>query len=156
MNKENASYRFLFLFWILSGLLILFLSARLAWCSDLVLLWDANTEPDIEGYGIYFKNTPDSEYSLWGYLSIQELADQSNPRFVASGLEKGKTYYFASTAYNWYGLESTFSNSLCIEVGETISACPSSGGGSGGSSDGGGGGGGGCFIDSLMNREKFW
>ena len=147
MLKENIFHRFSIQLRLV--LLILSWSALPAWCSDLAFLWDANTEPDLEGYGIYFKNIPDSEYSLYGYVTLQELSDPGSPRFVASGLEKGKTYYFASTAYNWYGLESSFSNSICIEVGETVAACSSS---DEASSSGGGGGGGGCFIGSLIKR----
>jgi hypothetical protein len=64
-----------------------------------------------------------------------------------SALEKGTTYYFAATAYNWNGLESALSNSIRVEFGDTVAPCPSSDEVSGSS---GGGGGGGCFIDSLF------
>ena len=96
MLKENIIHRFSNPLRL--ALLILFWSALPAWCADLALLWDANTEPDLEGYGIYFKDIPDSEYSLYGYVAFQELGHPDNPRFMVSGLEKGKTYYFASTA----------------------------------------------------------
>jgi uncharacterized membrane protein YgcG len=161
MLKENAFHRFSFSLWF--ALFLLVWSALPAWCADLALLWDANSEPDIKGYGIYFKNTPDSEYILYGYMESQEFADPGRPRMVVSGLEKGKSYYFAATAYDTEGLESGFSNSICVEVGDTIAACSTSNEGSGeesgsivdGSSSGGGGssgsgGGGGCFIDSLF------
>ena len=149
MLRENIFHRFSILPRL--ALLLLFWSAVPAWCADLAFLWDANTEPDLEGYGIYFKDIPDAEYSLYGYVTTQELEDPANPRFTVSGLEKGKTYYFASTAYNWYGLESSFSNSLCVEVGDTIAACSSSDEGSS-SSGGGGGGGGGCFIGAIIRQ----
>lgn len=67
-------------------------------CAELNVAWDASSETDIEGYGIYFKNIFDSEYSLYGYAALQKLADPENPRFILSGLEKGITYYFAATA----------------------------------------------------------
>jgi hypothetical protein len=128
---------------------ILLWSALPGCCGEMSVAWDANSEPDLEGYGIYFKNVPDSEYSLYGYVALDELADLNNPRFVVSGLEKGKTYYFAGTAYNWYGQESEFSNSICVQVGDAIVPCPSSDDGSAGGS---GGGGGGCFIESIMKK----
>jgi hypothetical protein len=120
--------------------------------ADVTFAWDANTEADLEGYSLYFKEIPELAYSLYGYVALPELADAANPRFVVSGLEKGKTYYFALTAFNWFGLESAYSNSVCIEVGDIITVCPTSGGESGGAdSSGGGGGGGGCFIHSLKS-----
>jgi hypothetical protein len=156
MLKENTCHRFINP--VRLALLILLWSAVPVWCADVAFLWDANTEPDIGGYGIYFKNVTDSEYSLWGYVSLWELPDPNNPRFVVSGIEKGKTYYFALTAYNWHGLESYLSNSVCVEVGDVVTECLSSdpgtgdtsGGGSTGSS--GGGGGGGCFIGVVMGK----
>ena len=129
------------------ALMILLLSAAPAWCEDLVLAWDPNMESDLQGYGIYFKDATESAYSLYGYVSIQELADPNSPRFIVSDLEPGNMYYFVGTAYDWYGLESTFSNTLCVEVGDTVSPCPSA---AEGSSGGGGGSGGACFIDSLF------
>lgn len=61
MLKENIIHRFSNLLRL--ALLILFWSALPAWSADLALSWDANTGSDLEGYGIYFKNIPDSEYT---------------------------------------------------------------------------------------------
>ena len=94
MLKENIIHRFSVPLRL--ALLLWFFSALPAWCADLVFLWDANTEPDLEGYGIYFKDIPDSKYFLYGYVALHELADPASPKFVMSDLEKGKTYYFAS------------------------------------------------------------
>jgi uncharacterized membrane protein YgcG len=159
MRQVNFYHRLSILLGL--SLPILLCSALPGCCGEMSVAWDANSEPDLEGYGIYFKDIPDSEYSLYGYVALQELADPEVPRFVVSGLEKGKTYYFAGTAYNRYGQESGFSNSICVEVGDSIAACSSSEEGSGedsGSSSGGdngsrsssGGGGGGCFINSVF------
>jgi uncharacterized membrane protein len=87
-----------------------------------------------------------------------------------TGLQEGKEYYIALTAYNTEGVESSFSNDVCVEVVNGIAelcsqiASPgastsssSGGGGSGGGGSGGGGSGGGgsggCFISTLSHSS---
>lgn len=139
---------------LLLAMFLLFASP--AFPSDVTLAWDPNSEPHLEGYGVYFKKgAPGPPYDLFGYVAIDEITDPSNPTFTVSGLEKGAQYYFALTAYDTAGGESDFSNVVCAEVGDTITPCSTGNpGGGGGSSDnsgggGGGGGGGGCFIDTA-------
>jgi uncharacterized membrane protein YgcG len=123
-------------------------------CADVTLAWDPNSEADLEGYGIYFRQgTSGPPYLLAGYVTLDDLDHPYAPSFTVTGLQEGARYYFAATAYNTSGQESAYSNSVCadIAVDGTIAACsssstgvPSSSGGGGGSS--GGGGGGECFI----------
>jgi uncharacterized membrane protein YgcG len=142
-----------------TGLLFLWLAlfASPALAADVTLAWDPNSEVDVEGYGVYLsQEDPGPPYHLYGYVTLSELSDPGNPSFTINGLENGARYYFAVTAYDGTGNESLFSNSVCADVGDVLTLCPSAnvgGGGSGsggsgsvGSASGGGGGGGGCFI----------
>jgi hypothetical protein len=149
--------RNLFLGWrlVLFGFLITLLWSTSVLSADVTLAWDPNSEPDLEGYGVYFrKGTPGPPYDLAGNLALADLTNSYAPFFIVSGLEKGFKYYFAVTAYDTAGNESTFSSAVCADVGDTITACPvassSSASGSGG---GGGGGGGGCFISASSEAN---
>ncbi len=119
--------------------------------------WDSNAEPDLEGYVVYRNaEEPGPPYRYSNELPEDELDDPLNPRIKLTGLKKDTKYYVALTAYNTEGVESSFSNEVCIEVIENaIQACseavspstPSS-------SSGGGGGGGGCFISSVSDKPS--
>jgi hypothetical protein len=134
-----------------SGLFFLMftLFAGSAFAVDATLAWDPNTEPDLEGYGVYFsRGKPGPPYDLFGYVTTAELEDPANPTFTVTGLIEGARYYLALTAYDTLGAESAFSAAVCADVSDTVAPCPSSstGGGGGGS----GGGGGGCFIGTTL------
>lgn len=134
-----------------AGLLVLWLalSASQGLAADVTLAWDSNNESDLEGYAVYFSEEDDGPpYQLYGYLALSELDDAANPVFTVTGLEKGIRYYFAVTAYDTSGSESAFSNSVCADVGDVITPCPSAS--LGGQSSGGGSGGGGCFIGASL------
>ncbi len=143
--------------------LIVFLSAMLfALCAmplpaadavSVTLGWDSNTEPDLEGYVVY-RNTgsPGPPYNYSDTLPEDELVDPLHPKATLTGLSEGKEYYIALTAYNTDGVESTFSNDLCVEVVDGIvEACTASfsPGASNSSGSSGGGSGGGCFISTA-------
>ena len=130
-------------------MLVLFASP--AFAVDATLAWDPNTETDLEGYGVYFRQgKPGPPYDLFGYVTMAELTDPSSPTFTLTGLVQGARYYIALTAYDTGGAESSFSSAVCADVGTTITACPASAGDGGGS---GGGGGAACFIGTL--RDDF-
>ena len=128
-------------------------------CADVTLAWGPNSEADLEGYGIYFRQgSSGPPYNLAGYVTLDELANPYAPSFTVTGLQEGTRYYFAATAFDVDGNESYYSNSVCadIAVGGAVSACPPSSISPVGetSSGGGGGGGGGCFIAaSAPGRE---
>jgi hypothetical protein len=118
------------------------------------LAWDPNSEPDLEGYGVYFRrDTAGPPYDLSGYIAFAELNNSSAPSFVVSGLEKGFRYYFSVTAYDTAGNESTFSNAVCADVGDTITPCPAASSTIVAVSIGGGSGGGGCFISASSEAN---
>ncbi|MHB9006173.1 MAG: fibronectin type III domain-containing protein, partial [Limisphaerales bacterium] len=65
------------------------------------LAWDANTEPDVAGYKVYW-GTSSGQYSQ--QLSVGAVTTAQIP-----DLAPGVTYYFAATALNTEGLESDYS-----------------------------------------------
>ncbi len=89
---------------------------------DVTLQWDANTEPDLKGYKVYygfFSGVPyDGNDIEQGESPItidtSELADPSNPVFKITGLDPSEYYYFALTAYDSEGLESDYSHEIFI------------------------------------------
>jgi hypothetical protein len=89
------------------------ISAAPALAADVTLAWDANTEPDLAGYKIYF-GTASGVYGAPVTVGLQTT-------YTVTNLAPG-TWFFAVTAINNSGLESGFSN----EVSTTISGTPTS------------------------------
>jgi len=98
-----------FFFTVLSLLLCAVLSPTICHASDVTLAWDANTETDIAGYRLY--------YGLMSRNYDHVLDVGNTTTCVVTGLEEGRTYYFAATAVNTARVESDFSN----EVSTTLS-----------------------------------
>jgi hypothetical protein len=128
-----------------------------------ILAWDANTEEDLDGYEIYFRNS-NSKYELLGDVYVDELSDSDDPMVTISDIYNGSlpditmpvvkvpalamvdgaTYYIAMTAFDKHGNSSNFSEELCIEViGSTVVECNSL-------NNDDSGGGGGCFISTAI------
>ncbi len=61
-------------------------------------------------------NSPGPPYSYSDTIPEGELADPLHPKATLTGLQEGKEYYIALTAYNTEGVESGFSNDVCVEV----------------------------------------
>ena len=87
--------------------LFVFLSGT-AHSATVDLTWDANAEPDLAGYRVYY-GTASRNYS--------ETVDLGRATTCSiSGLAATTTYYFAVTAYDTEGLESGFSNEVSYTV----------------------------------------
>lgn len=72
--------------------------------AEVNLAWDPNAEPDVAGYRVY--------YGL-GSRNYDHVMDVGNTTTCAvTGLEQGRTYYFAATAVNTANIESDFSNEV--------------------------------------------
>ena len=102
----------------------------------LTLEWDPNVDEDLAGYIVYY-GTASRNYSY-----DVDIGDQTS--VTISGLDEGKRYYFAVTAYDEEGNESRYSK-------EVVYPQPAPGQTSMGASGGGGGGGGGCFVTSAAD-----
>ena len=72
--------------------------------AEVTLAWDANPEPSIQGYRVYYGKTSGS------YTSVFDAGNSTD--CVIAGLDPGVTYYFACTAYGTTGDESDFSGEI--------------------------------------------
>src|SRR3989449_531001 len=80
------------------------LAPALSSAAQVALAWDANTDPDLAGYKLYYS------ISSGSYQLSVDVGNQTS--YTLSGLLEGQIYYFAATAYNLSGSESGFSNEV--------------------------------------------
>ncbi|HIJ87678.1 MAG TPA: hypothetical protein HPP97_08335 [Desulfuromonadales bacterium] len=82
----------------------------------MTLSWDANSEPDLGGYKVYY--TADSSslpFDGVGAVEGTSPVDVHNlTTATISGLDPNRTYYVAVTAYDTSGLESPYSNVVAV------------------------------------------
>jgi hypothetical protein len=71
---------------------------------QITLAWDASTEEDLAGYKVY---AGDSSRLYSTTIDVGRTTS-----FTVSGLQEGRLYYFAITAYNTSGLESDYSEEV--------------------------------------------
>ncbi len=75
---------------------------------EVMLIWYANTEPDLAGYRIYRSLT------LSGYY--YGIGETNLDHFLDFGLMNGETYYYAITAFDYDGNESDLSYELAYDT----------------------------------------
>lgn len=78
--------------------------------NSVTLSWNANSEPDIAGYRLYY-GPASAPYG--------SLLDVSTTTATVSGLRTGATYTFAVTAYDTAGLESAYSLPVSLTAGSS-------------------------------------
>ena len=82
-----------------------------AYAATVTVAWDKSPETDVIGYNFHY-----GEYSH----NYQYTVDvDNNTSCSISGLAEGTTYYFAVTAYNDKGLESSYSEELAHTIPNT-------------------------------------
>ena len=93
---------------------ILFCFQNLSYAADITLKWAANTEPDLAGYKIYYKNgfsgAPydgvdiDQGTSPISLTTIDSndpnYVDPNNPELLLTGLDDNEDYFLVVTAYD--------------------------------------------------------
>ena len=86
------------------ALLLCFLAGFQLHGESITLAWDANQEPDVAGYHLYYQELP-------GGIPVKVDAG-TQTQLTLTGLIAGRTYSFFATAYNTAGLESDPSTPL--------------------------------------------
>ncbi len=75
------------------------------------LSWNANSEPDLAGYKIYYGPSPrTNDCPPGGYTSNIDAGKVTT--YTLNNLADGKTYYFSVTSYNSAKKESCFSGEM--------------------------------------------
>jgi len=155
MDRKSQYTPFLLGLFIFLTLLFSPLYPSFCLAKKVTLGWDANSEPDLEGYVVYRNvGSPGPPYKYSDTLPEDDLANPLKPKVTLTGLNEHTEYYVAVTAYDTEGNESRYSDDVCVQIIDSaIEACNSStsvsssrGGGGGGS---GGGGISGCFISAA-------
>jgi len=82
--------------------------SAVAEAATVTLEWDPNTEPELAGYKIYWGT------SSGNYTSSKDVGNTTT--CTITGLDEGKTYYFAATAYDASSNESDYSEQISITV----------------------------------------
>jgi len=132
----KALFSSLALFKVLLFVIIFCLPADIGHCLNLSFAWDANTEPDLAGYRIFYRAKGQKyDYNHPAWQGTETTATIYN-------LDSNATYYFVSRAYDIYDNESENSVELCYENGVITYSS-------------GGGGGGGCFIATAAYGSPF-
>ena len=104
------------IFLLLATLLISLATTSTA-ADQIILAWDPNTEPDLEGYVLYGKQeSPGPPYDYIDTYPEVDLADPLNPSAVVADLESDVTYYFAVTAYDTADNESNYSDEVVFKI----------------------------------------
>src|SRR5512139_390025 len=75
-----------------------------ALAAQIKLAWDANGEPDLAGYKIYYGTSAKS------YTASVDVGNVTS--YTLASLNGGQTYYLTVTAYNTSGSESGYSGEV--------------------------------------------
>jgi hypothetical protein len=86
--------------------ILLLLTAKIlaAQTTSVTLSWNANSEPDVVGYRLYYGRT--------SHNYEQNIDAGRSTTATIQNLSTGTVYYFAATAYNAAGVESEFSDEV--------------------------------------------
>lgn len=89
----------------------LFLTVQASHAGTVTVTWDANTEPDLAGYKIYYgKSSKNYQNSV--YVG-------NTTTYNITGLENGEKYFFSLTALDFSDNESNFSEEVDIVIKTT-------------------------------------
>ena len=62
-----------------------------AYAVDVTLAWDPNTEPDLDGYTVYYaKGSFGPPYDYVGDLPLDQIADPNRPQVTLTDLDQNK------------------------------------------------------------------
>ena len=103
-NRKNPISPFIF------AVCLLIQATSGAVAETVTLVWNANPEPEIAGYRLYYGTTAEP---------FDKVIDVKTTTATASDLITGVTYTFAATAYNIAGAESAYSTPVSYTPGST-------------------------------------
>src|SRR5512133_3471675 len=97
-------------------LLICFLAGQTeSFAETVALSWDANTESTLAGYKVYYADSPTLPFNGTGAVEgASPINAQKLTTASISGLDPNRTHYFAITAYDTAGVESSYSTIVTI------------------------------------------
>ena len=113
MNRSKSMVHHYHLLWICLLLLVTVAcsSSDPALTNGIATLsWDANREPNLAGYKVYQTTTSGTYGAPLAILTVDVT------KYTVSGLEGGVTHFFAVTAYNSNGAESSFSSEVSKHI----------------------------------------
>lgn len=92
--------------------LVLVLVSTVVFAGQVSLMWDANTQPELSGYKMYWSKTsgPPYEYNK----EVNKSETSTDIPFLENGVE----WFFAVTAFSSSGSESDYSNEVSTVVEE--------------------------------------
>ena len=111
---------------VMSLFIGLLLITSTAFARSVTLQWDANTEPDLAGYKVYYNETgstppytgtgaTEGDSPVTVTFDMDENPDSDLVEFTLHNISDYKGVYFAATAYDDQGLESGYSNVVSID-----------------------------------------
>jgi len=125
--------------------LIFCLITTFAFCMDITIIWDANTETDLAGYRLY-ETSVSGQYTFGDGYQVATIP--AGTETVTIMIPNGIAYslFWVLTAYDTEipSLESGPSNEVYLNMPVEDTTVPPSGGDSGD----------GCFINSLTIKQK--
>ena len=83
-------------------------AASFIFAASVKLTWDANTESDLNGYKIYIG------FQSKTYTNVIDVGNTTS--YEMMGLESGKTYFFALTAYDFVQENALYKIAVVITI----------------------------------------
>ncbi|MFQ5455433.1 MAG: fibronectin type III domain-containing protein [Nitrospirota bacterium] len=111
INRILNSHRL----YLLIAALILLINVQYSFGGEALLSWNANTEPDLAGYMVYYGTSSHNYIQVRGKGELTGL----NTTYTIQNLTEGVTYYFAVTAFDTSGNESNYSNEVSKIIPDT-------------------------------------
>jgi hypothetical protein len=118
---RKSNFALLLLRLIAPAILLFPIFAPMCLAKVVTLAWDANPEPDLEGYIIYRNvDSPGPPYDYASTLPEDDLSDPLTPEVKLTGLQEDTKYFVSVTAYDNEGNESYFSEEICLEIVDSV------------------------------------
>ena len=132
-----------FFSFLLSGLLsivtlisVSLVSPQNIYAVDVTLAWDSNSEPNLDGYKVFYRQEGD----MYNYNHPDWVGSYTETACTIYGLDNDTTCYFLVRAVDVEGTESSDSNEVCYQPKAASTQVATDNG------ETSGGGGGGCFV----------